>query len=513
MDRTRVGLPNAASILLIALLLTTSEIYVTLSAAAVLQDTRMAVPSSDQSIKLKVEITDTKFHLTCEVTGINGPVDDQKIRFFCPAIEKLGDPCFSDCNPHCSMSSDKCLLAHPVLNSSVRCKESKPFPGAKFIDLYFDNSQAELAGEWYCRFQTAISSKTSISRREKNPPAVLATTAAPQISAATKKPVPQPVPTNPPPVVVLPPTRPPISNGGLPDSTTNTEAVDKTTSYDSRFLPFARADFVFGAPALLLASLIVNLAFCIRCCLAKYYVSLRRRKREPPGCLAHCLCVSTVQVVEKDSANQAGSGATGAGGEDMYEEVLPRMARHQPQRSSVRTMETTYIEAPGMHRSRTLPPVVGQTQASLYYLQGVSDSMSRILYDDVPPASSRHSSRPSSPYGQLMSGRNSHSRSSLRGVGAKQQQLQQQFAGGGVNNSANSIPAVPEESTPFVADAQPEEDDQDNGSDYSGATRLELSRMMLRKADTLLREANSLLRDTAHGDAAGEGGNQLHSAD
>uniref|UniRef100_A0A1I8HRQ1 Secreted protein n=2 Tax=Macrostomum lignano TaxID=282301 RepID=A0A1I8HRQ1_9PLAT len=90
------------------------------------------------------------------------------------------------------------------------------------------------------------------------------------------------------------------------------------------------------------------MAFCIRCFLANYYVAMRRRKREPPGCLAQCLCITTVQVDEKASSGQDNDNTyeelralgrsvtttTGAGS------LMTRSA----QRASVGTMESTYME-------------------------------------------------------------------------------------------------------------------------------------------------------------------------
>ncbi|PAA78478.1 hypothetical protein BOX15_Mlig018382g1 [Macrostomum lignano] len=462
-------------------------------------------------VKLRVNVTGHLISLSCEVTGIPGSPDDHRVQFHCPLLNG-GVTCFGDCSPICTMLGDgTCRVLHPLLSSdSVRCQKLLNTSGnAKTVRLLIDSRKAELTGSWFCKFRGAASATAAFGQFRTVAAATTATTvpaidtAAPAAAASAVGGADAAAEMS-----ASDSARQSDRSDLAPHSATNRSVsrrfgqtdwqrnrpVDESetgkpgTKETDGNLPRMKPDYVIGALAVLGVSLVVNIGFCLRCILARHYIELRRRKQQPPGCLGACLCVSTVQVTEDETA----AAAAAASGRDSQYEELPRGGSR-------------------LTRSRTLPP--GSMEPS-----AAEAGSCRALYDPVAVGANggvsrreSHGPPPPPPHpSQLL-----RQQQQLQQLQQRQQQRQRQAGNCRPNSIANGVGAASaSESAPFLmSTTAADEADAEAASVSSGGAssgggpnaRLELSRRMLRKADTLLREANSLLREGGEASAAGEG--------
>uniref|UniRef100_A0A1I8FDD7 Thyroglobulin type-1 domain-containing protein n=1 Tax=Macrostomum lignano TaxID=282301 RepID=A0A1I8FDD7_9PLAT len=393
--------------------------------------------------------------------------------------------CFGECSPICNMQSDgSCPVIDPILVSGVSCDRTVRPPDAKTVSLTVDTRLSRLAGAWSCKFRGAVSATVDLTAY------VMKTTFAPTQPMAYRQawrgcccrvatdsaPPPQPTWAS--------GSR--TSGGSQPDLAATQDDFDRHPNFMSASL------------------LLLNLGFCVRCILARHYVDIkdrlsvvvvdrcpefeskksrqsllseiaeetrRRNQRKPLGWLGSCLCVSTVQV-------------------DLT--TRPR----QRTGSSAPRPEATPARGPGCGRDEhRLPESAAfcsssssSKQQCLYCMQ----TDCRILYDDV--------ARTGSELRQQLLQR-------LRRRRCRRAHFECRPSAGRGGAGSISMSGVPKSlrcgrDVDREADAASSMGQQDDagGSDISASgggagSRLALSRRMLRKADTLLREANSLLLD------------------
>uniref|UniRef100_A0A1I8G871 Ubiquitin-conjugating enzyme E2 Z n=1 Tax=Macrostomum lignano TaxID=282301 RepID=A0A1I8G871_9PLAT len=262
-----------------------------------------ASSSSSTDVRIRVSVSEHLVTLSCDVIATGAGADDHKVQFYCPVLSSSLQ-CFGECSPICNMQSDgSCPVIDPILVSGVSCDRTVRPPDAKTVSLTVDTRLSRLAGAWSCKFRGAVSATVDLTAY------VMKTTFAPT----------QPMPTGRRGAAAAaesPPTSAPAAADlGVWKPDVRRFPADLAATQDDfdrhpNLAKFARTDYIIGVLAVMSASLLLNLGFCVRCILARHYVETRRRnQRKPLGWLGSCLCVSTVQDDAGSDISASGGGA------------------------------------------------------------------------------------------------------------------------------------------------------------------------------------------------------------
>ncbi|CAL8074750.1 unnamed protein product [Calicophoron daubneyi] len=221
--------------------------------------------SSQQEFKLELQASHNPKYteLSCIV---DNPRPNTEVFFQCPA---LGDPldsgyCYQSCEPSkpCSQRDDQ--SSHCVPNGqTVFCQKSKFSNGTVLIKLRIDRTDPRLAGTWSCvhagqestKFQVKLD--RPISQRKDD-----------GVDRPNDPPPPEPS-------TVYRDIRPSRQDG-----------------LDERPLAYMRKpELIITVLTVLAVSVLINLAFCIRCLVMRSYIDASSEGASNTDCLAACLCL------------------------------------------------------------------------------------------------------------------------------------------------------------------------------------------------------------------------------
>ncbi|THD24010.1 hypothetical protein D915_005303 [Fasciola hepatica] len=213
-----------------------------------------------------------------------------EIYLLCPALgDRSGTGhCYQGCTPTepCPESSHKKHNQCVPNNQTVFCEQKKFDNGTTTIEVKVDRTDPRLSGEWYCTHAGMQSARFEIGLQ--NPDASDAKVA----DKETK------------------PKDPIVSQVIGP-----TETQKKYNEIDERPLAYMRKPVImFTVVGILIISLLINMAFCVRCLIMRSYIDAQNEGASNANCLAACLClpkglrkmssVRTAPVLPRSAYNQ-----------------------------------------------------------------------------------------------------------------------------------------------------------------------------------------------------------------
>nr|CAH8841960.1 unnamed protein product [Trichobilharzia regenti] len=204
-------------------------------------------------------------HIMCRV---NRPKPNAEVYLTCPALgdNKLLGNCYQGCQPTnpCLHSSQRNFGCVPH-DQTVFCQKIEYPNGTIVINLKVDRSDKRLTGLWSCTHAGLESTKFEIDLKS--------------YSNGNQ---------------VVPESKPlAIKNeyNSDPDVLKSVHSEQAALLKDRPLAQIRKPEILFTILAVLALSILINLAFCIRCLLLRSYIDASNEGSSKTNCLAACLCL------------------------------------------------------------------------------------------------------------------------------------------------------------------------------------------------------------------------------